>query len=67
MRQEEISLKQIEARHKIPPSAPFAASYTMGWKGLQADRRRHAGTVPDFRKNRVKVRKPLEEIGRRAH
>jgi AraC family transcriptional regulator len=34
--EEENSLKQIEALHKITPFAPCAASYTMGWKGIQA-------------------------------
>jgi CheY-like chemotaxis protein len=32
----------------------------------QAERQRHAGTVSDFRKNRVKVRKLRQEIGRRV-
>src|SRR6266478_3816267 len=33
---------------------------------LQADRRRHAGTLSDFRKNSVKVRKLWQELGRRV-
>jgi hypothetical protein len=34
--QEENSLKELEALQKIFPFAPFATSYGMGWKGLQA-------------------------------
>ena len=33
---------------------------------LQAPRRRHAGTIPYVRKNRIKGRKPLQEPGARA-
>ena len=33
---------------------------------LQAPRRRHAGTIPHVRKNRIKGRKPLQEPGPRA-
>jgi hypothetical protein len=33
---------------------------------LQADRWRHARTVPDFRKNRLKKRKILQELRRQA-
>ena len=36
--QEEESLKELEALKKISPFAPFATSYGMGWKGLQAVR-----------------------------
>ena len=41
MRQEENSLKQVEALealHKIHKIPPCAASYRMGWQGLQAVR-----------------------------
>jgi AraC family transcriptional regulator len=38
IRQEENSLKDLEARQKIVPFAPVATSYGMGWKGLQAVR-----------------------------
>jgi hypothetical protein len=34
MRREKNSLKPLEALHKIPACA---ASYRMGWEGLQAD------------------------------
>jgi hypothetical protein len=34
---------------------------------LQTDRRRHAGTVSDFRKNLLKVRKLIKDILQRAH
>jgi hypothetical protein len=33
---------------------------------LQADRWRHARTVPDFRKNRLKKRKILQELRRQV-
>jgi AraC family transcriptional regulator len=36
MRQEENSLKELEERQKLIPIAPCAASYRMGWKGMQA-------------------------------
>jgi AraC family transcriptional regulator len=36
MRQEENSLKELEERQKLLPIAPCAASYRMGWKGMQA-------------------------------
>ena len=38
--QEGNSLKELEALQKIVPFAPFATSYGMGWKGLQAVRYR---------------------------
>jgi hypothetical protein len=38
MRGEEDGLKEIEALHKIIPFDPCAASYRMGWEGLQAVR-----------------------------
>ena len=42
IRQEENSLKDLEARQKIVPFAPVATSYGMGWKGLQAVRFRNS-------------------------
>ncbi|HZC34748.1 MAG TPA: hypothetical protein VE242_03995 [Chthoniobacterales bacterium] len=38
MRQEENSLKELEAMQKIAPFPPFATSHGMGWKGLEAHR-----------------------------
>jgi AraC family transcriptional regulator len=38
MRQKENSLEELEAVQKMVPIAPCAASYRMGWKGLQAVR-----------------------------
>jgi AraC family transcriptional regulator len=38
MRQEENSLKQLEALQNFVPLVPCATSYRMGWKGLQAVR-----------------------------
>jgi hypothetical protein len=35
MRQEENSLKELEAFQKRVPFAPRATSYRMGWKGLR--------------------------------
>jgi AraC family transcriptional regulator len=40
IRQEENSLKDLDARQKIVPFAPVSTSYGMGWKGLQAVRYR---------------------------
>jgi AraC family transcriptional regulator len=42
MRQEQNSLKDLEARQKMVPFAPVATSYGMGWKGLQAVRYRNS-------------------------
>jgi AraC family transcriptional regulator len=42
IRQEENSLKDLEARQKIVPFNPVATSYGMGWKGLQAVRFRNS-------------------------
>jgi AraC family transcriptional regulator len=42
IRQEENSLKDLEARQKIVPFAPVATSYGMGWKGLQSVRFRNS-------------------------
>jgi AraC family transcriptional regulator len=42
IRQEENSLKDLEARQKIVPFAPVSTSYGMGWKGLQAVRYRNS-------------------------
>jgi AraC family transcriptional regulator len=42
MRQEENSLKDLDARQKIVPFAPVSTSYGMGWKGLQAVRYRNS-------------------------
>jgi AraC family transcriptional regulator len=44
--QDEDSLKELEALKKIIPFAPFATSYGMGWKGLQAVR--NASPVGEF-------------------
>jgi hypothetical protein len=38
--QEGNSLKELEALQKNVPFAPFATSYGMGWKGVQAVRYR---------------------------
>jgi AraC family transcriptional regulator len=38
MRQEENSLKELEVLQKIVSCAPYATSYRMGWKGMQAGR-----------------------------
>jgi AraC family transcriptional regulator len=51
MRQEENSLKKLEERQKVIPFAPCAASYRMGWKGMQAVRWRKipaSGEVNSF-------------------
>jgi hypothetical protein len=37
MRREKNSLKPLEALHKIHKIPACAASYRMGWEGLQAD------------------------------
>jgi hypothetical protein len=42
MRQEENSLEGLETLQKVVPFAPFATSYGMGWKGLQAVRYRES-------------------------
>jgi AraC family transcriptional regulator len=42
IRQEENSLKDLDARQKIVPFAPVSTSYGMGWKGLQAVRYRNS-------------------------
>jgi len=42
IRQQENSLKDLEARQKIVPFNPVATSYGMGWKGLQAVRFRNS-------------------------
>jgi AraC family transcriptional regulator len=47
MRQEQNSLKALEALKKIIPFTPCATSYRMGWKGLQAVRYRHSA-VSEF-------------------
>jgi AraC family transcriptional regulator len=41
MGEEENGLKELEVVRKIVPFAPFATSYGMGWKGLQALRFRN--------------------------
>ena len=38
MRREENSLKELEERQKVIPFAPYATSYRIGWKGMQAVR-----------------------------
>jgi hypothetical protein len=40
MRKEENSLKGLETLQRVVPFAPFATSFRMGWKGLQAVRYR---------------------------
>ena len=42
MRKEENSLKGLETLQKVVPFAPFATSFRMGWKGLQAVRYRES-------------------------
>jgi AraC family transcriptional regulator len=42
MGEEENGLKELEVVRKIVPFAPFATSYGMGWKGLQALRFRNS-------------------------
>ena len=54
----DLSLAEVAAR-RILGSEPILPS-------LQARRRRHAGTIPYVRKNRIKGRKPLQEPGARA-
>ncbi len=42
IRQQENSLKDLEARQKIVPFDPVSTSYGKGWKGLQAVRYRNS-------------------------
>jgi AraC family transcriptional regulator len=51
-------------RHFMGPRRLFGPKSVL--LSLQADRRRHAGTVSDFRKNRLKERKLPQDIGRRV-